>query len=163
MPQATAKGHPQPANPAATIRKTRILRHDRPISFPKAGWPTPRRLFFPEAEGGRTTGRPLPETRGRTSKRLSLPKDVRPHADVLFPKSPARPFPGNAAARQDVSSPHLRNQMRGGHNEEVCAISRYESVSRTAAASTRSLSKDMVHGPERRKRELKGWERKGAQ
>lgn len=30
------KGHPHPANPTAKIWKTRILRHNQPISFPKA-------------------------------------------------------------------------------------------------------------------------------
>ena len=30
------KGHPHPADPTAKIRKTLLLRHNRPISFPKA-------------------------------------------------------------------------------------------------------------------------------
>ena len=48
------KGHPHPANPTAKIWKTRILRHNQPISFPKARWPHAETPSFTRLKGKRS-------------------------------------------------------------------------------------------------------------
>ena len=75
-------------------------------------------------------------------------------------ETPPQSTPGNAPYTGPLLHRIFAIEDVDERNEGVCAVSRYESVPRTTAASTRPCPGDMVHELERRERRPKGRERK---
>ncbi len=136
-----------------TVRREGIEPHHAPTtreeteSFPKLKLPEKRRhavgdgvRCIPAGFHGEASFRiPL------TARRCALHQDAQPHFNALSRETqPVLPLD-----TQPHADPSLHRIFAiggvGEHNEGLCALPRYESVSRTTATSTQSRPKDMVH------------------